>query len=71
MTAQIITTLISDLADDFRAPQFLWQVGTVVICFLLAWQLSRVLRKLFSHGESTHGVMRLGVESFPGYFRQH
>ncbi|MFZ6688254.1 mechanosensitive ion channel family protein [Undibacterium sp. SXout11W] len=64
MTAQIITTLISDLADDFRAPQFLWQVGTVVVCFLLAWQLSRVLRRLFSHGEPTHGVMRLGVESF-------
>ena len=64
MNTQILTTLIADLADDFREPQFLWQVGTVAICFLLAWQLSRVLRRMFSQGEPTHGVMHIGVESF-------
>src|SRR5450830_275925 len=64
MNTQILTTLIADLADDFREPQFLWQVGTVAICFLMAWQLSRVLRRLFTRGEPTHGVMHIGVESF-------
>ena len=64
MSTQILTTLLADLADDLREPQFLWQVGTVVVCFVLAWQCSRILRRLFSHGEPTHGVMQIGVESF-------
>ena len=64
MSTQNFTALLSDLADDFREPQFLWQVGTVVVCFILAWQIARVLRRSFSKGEPTHGVMHIGVESF-------
>jgi small-conductance mechanosensitive channel len=64
MNAQLLTNLLYDLADDFREPQFLWQVGTVVVCFTLAFLIVRFLRKVFSQGEPSSAVMQIGVESF-------
>lgn len=64
MNPPLLASLLSDLSDDLRDPNFLWQVGTVLLCFGLAWGMARLLRRSFSGGESSSGGLRLGVESF-------
>ena len=65
MGTPLLTNLLSDLADDFREPQFLWQVGTVLICFLMAWLLSRAVRSMFHQPEPGSGMIaEIGAGSF-------
>ncbi|MCU6435538.1 mechanosensitive ion channel [Undibacterium sp. Jales W-56] len=64
MNTPLLASLLSDLSDDLHDPNFLWQVGTVLLCFALAWYLSGFLRKSFSGSESSSGMMKIGVESF-------
>ncbi|MBI3283941.1 MAG: mechanosensitive ion channel [Burkholderiales bacterium] len=64
MNTPLLASLLSDLSDDLRDPNFLWQIGTVALCLALAWFLARVLRRLFSGTDTGSGVIQLGVESF-------
>ena len=64
MSAPILTKLLSDLSDDLRDPNVLWQVGAVLICFVLAFLVSRVFKSMFSTVDRKSDVVRLGVGSF-------
>ncbi|NDI86966.1 mechanosensitive ion channel family protein [Undibacterium crateris] len=64
MSTPVLTSLLADLADDFREPQFLWQVATVAVCFALAWLSSRYLKRLFAGGDASSGMVHIGVQSF-------
>lgn len=64
MNPPLLASLLSDLSEDGRDPNFLWQVGTVLLSLGLAWYLARILRRTFSGGEPSSGMLRLGVESF-------
>lgn len=64
MNSSLLANLLSDLALDFREPQFLWQVGTVALCLCLAWLFARFLRQIFARSEPGSSVVRLGAESF-------
>lgn len=50
--------LLAELWSDFRQPDILWQLGTLALCLLVAWQLSHMLR--LPRAESS-GVWKLGV----------
>lgn len=64
MSAQTITNLLYDLADDLREPVFIWQLVTVAICFALAYWLARVLKNLFVQRDPDSTIVRLGGHSF-------
>jgi small-conductance mechanosensitive channel len=64
MSTPLLAKLLSDLLDDLQTPDILWQVGTVLVCFVLALLLSRQVRKIFSSVGSSSDVIKLGVESF-------
>lgn len=64
MSTPLLASLLSDLADDLRDPNILWQVGTVLFCFSLAWLVSRFLRKLFFTVGPLSSSINLGVGSF-------
>lgn len=59
----VLANLLAQLMDDFNRPAFYWQIATVALCLTLAWYFSRLLRSWFA-GDTSHGVMKLGVESF-------
>src|SRR5262245_39670252 len=44
MTDNQIGVLLADLWGDLQKPAILWQAGTVAVCVLLAWWLSRLLQ---------------------------
>ncbi|QJQ07504.1 hypothetical protein EJG51_018715 [Undibacterium piscinae] len=50
MSTPLLAKLLSDLLDDLQTPDILWQVGTVLVCFVLALLLSRQVRKNFFIG---------------------
>lgn len=64
MSTPLLASLLSDLSRDLGQPDFYWQVGVVVLCFGLAWILSRALRRSFTAKDTDSGVVKLGVESF-------
>ena len=64
MNASLIESLLTNLLDDLREISFLWQIGTVLVCCVLGWLVSRFLRKLFSKLDSTSASINLGVQSF-------
>ncbi|MDP1977030.1 mechanosensitive ion channel family protein [Undibacterium sp.] len=64
MSTPLLASLLSDLSKDLGQPDFYWQVGVVILCFGLAWVLSRALRRSVSTTDADSGVVRLGVESF-------
>ncbi|AZP13451.1 mechanosensitive ion channel family protein [Undibacterium parvum] len=64
MSTPLLAKLLSDLVDDLQSPTILWQVGTVIICCVLALLVSRQVRQLFSSVSSSSDVIKLGVESF-------
>jgi small-conductance mechanosensitive channel len=64
MSTPLLAKLLSDLVDDLQSPTILWQVGTVIICCVLALLFSRQVRQLFSAVGSSSDVIKLGVESF-------
>jgi small-conductance mechanosensitive channel len=64
MNASLIESLLTNLLDDLREISFLWQIGTVLVCCVLAWLASHFLRKLFSKLDSTSASINLGVQSF-------
>jgi small-conductance mechanosensitive channel len=64
MSTPLLQSLLSDLSDDLHEPQVAWQIGTVLLCFLLAWSLARVMRKAFDARAAQSGMVKLGMESF-------
>lgn len=44
MSDSQIGRLLSDLWADLREPAIFWQIGTLVLCLLAAWWLSRMLQ---------------------------
>ncbi|MEB0141044.1 MULTISPECIES: mechanosensitive ion channel family protein [unclassified Undibacterium] len=64
MTTETLTTLITDLGTDFREPQFLWQVATVLLCVGLTWLCARAVRYFLVKGQPSSAVVQLGVASF-------
>lgn len=52
MDTPLLATLVSEFSDDLHDPSVLWQVGTVFLCFGLAWLLSRLFKKHFPGKES-------------------
>ncbi len=64
MSTPLLASLLSDLSNDVGQPDFYWQVVAVILCFGLAWLVSRVLRRGVASKESDSGVVKLGVGSF-------
>lgn len=64
MSAPLFESLLTNLLEDSRDLSVLWQIGTVLVCFALAWLVSRFLREIFSKLDSTSVSMKLGVLSF-------
>ncbi len=60
MSTPPLASLLSNLADDLRDVNVLWQIGAVVCCFFLAWLAHRFLRRMIPPS----GPIKLGVESF-------
>ena len=60
-----LSTLLTDLFDDLRAPGVLWQVAAIAVSALLGWGIARLLRNAYLDRRDGDGsFMRLGVESF-------
>ncbi len=64
MNQTLFSNLLSDLWGDLHDPSVLWQIGTIAVCFLLAWSLARFVRGLFVKQDEQSRAIRLGVESF-------
>jgi small-conductance mechanosensitive channel len=64
MNAPLYESLLRNLLDDLQEVSFIWQIGAVLICFVLAWMLSRLFRKIFSKVDATSVSIKLGVQSF-------
>lgn len=64
MSTPLLAKLLPDLLDDLQTPDILWQVGTVLVCFVLALLLSRQVKRIFSSVGASSDVIKLGVESF-------
>jgi small-conductance mechanosensitive channel len=67
MSVPLFEKLLTDLTEDFHDINFLWQVGVVVSCFLLALLVSRFVKKAFSIVDSSSSV-KLGVKSISTVF---
>ena len=64
MGTHSISHLVSDISADFGDATFVWQVVSIVSCFVLAWFLSKQLHKMFARVGESSDVVKLGVESF-------
>ncbi len=64
MGTHTISHLVSDISADFGDANFMWQVFSIVLCFVLAWFLSKQLHKMFAKVGDTSDVVKIGVESF-------
>lgn len=64
MNQTLFSNLLSDLWDDLHDPSVLWQIGTIAVCFMLAWGLARMVRSMFVKQDDQSRVVRIGVESF-------
>jgi small-conductance mechanosensitive channel len=64
MNQTLFSNLLSDLWGDLHDPSVLWQIGTIVVCFMLAWGLARMVRSQFAKQGQQPRAVRLGVESF-------
>ncbi|MES2072502.1 MAG: mechanosensitive ion channel domain-containing protein [Pseudomonadota bacterium] len=51
MSTPLLTSLLSDLSDDVRNINFVWQVVAVLLCWGLGWYLARLLTKVFTKKE--------------------
>lgn len=60
----MLSSVLTELALDFRTPGIFWQLGTLLGCGVLGWSASRALRRLFVVPAAPPRVLRLGVESF-------
>lgn len=59
-----LSNLLTDLINDFREPDLLWQAGATVLCVALGWFLARLVRNAYSRDEGRGGVLRVGVANF-------
>ena len=50
--------LLFELWSDLRQPEALWQAGTLVLCFALAWALAQTIRMV---NIEASGLWRYGV----------
>ena len=64
MTPSSFSNILIDFWADLREPDVIWQIGTVTICLLVGWLISRGLRAVLTAREMHLRVVRLGVESF-------
>lgn len=64
MNTPLFESLLSNLLDDVRDGNFLWQTGTVLACVALAWIISLLWRKAFSKVDATSASIKLGMQSF-------
>ena len=62
--ASLLASLIADLSDDLQNTNFLWQIGTVCICFALAWYAATLLKRNFSKTGTSAGVLQISASSF-------
>jgi len=60
----MLSTVLTELAHDFRTPGIFWQIGALLLCGALGWSASRALRHLFEVPGAPPRMLRLGVESF-------
>lgn len=73
MTTPLLSVLLTDLSDDIGNLDFLWQAGTVLLCWLAAWLVARRCNQLFARIDPPSSVLKVSVESFsrvllPGFF---
>lgn len=73
MTTPLLSVLLTDLSDDIGNLNFLWQAGTVLLCWLAAWLVARRCNQLFARIDPPSSVLKVSVESFsrvllPGFF---
>jgi small-conductance mechanosensitive channel len=64
MSTPLLENLLTSLFYDMREVNFLWQIGAVLVCVMLAWFVSRLWRKAFSEVDSTSTSLRFGVQHF-------
>lgn len=60
MNTSFLTGLIADLWADLHQPNFLWQVGTLVLCLGFAWWAARSIKRPLT---SRQGAWKVGVAS--------
>ena len=54
--------ILADLWDDLKQPEMLWQAGALIVCLLVAWALSRMVRLQTSAEQSA--ARRMGAGGF-------
>ncbi|TWI64498.1 mechanosensitive ion channel-like protein [Pseudoduganella lurida] len=61
-----LSALLNDLLGDLRDPGLLWQLGALVLCIVLGWGISRLLRAQLARRQAAGqgAAARFGVESF-------
>lgn len=59
-----LSNILIDFWADLREPDVAWQIGTVLLCLMLGWLLSKSLRVVLTSQRMHLRVVRLGVESF-------
>lgn len=64
MGTPLLAVLFSELSDDLHDPNVLWQVGTVFLCFGLAWLLSRLIKRHFPGKESASDAVPSDMNRF-------
>lgn len=64
MNANLISSMLTDFWSDLSAPGVDWQIGTLALCLIFGWLISRGLRTAFRDRQPNTRVMRIGVESF-------
>ena len=64
MNARLLSSMLTDFWSDLGAPGVDWQIGTLALCLILGWLISRGLRTALRDRKVNTRVMRIGVESF-------
>jgi small-conductance mechanosensitive channel len=64
MRQNLLSGLLSDFWTDLHEPRLLWQIGALVVSFMLGALVARGLRSRLTAHDVQLRFMRLGVESF-------
>ncbi len=64
MSTPLLTTLLSDVADDLQNINFVWQVAAVLLCWGLGWYAAKVLTRVFTKKDAQSEAERLRVDRF-------
>ncbi|MFZ6648423.1 mechanosensitive ion channel family protein [Undibacterium sp. TJN25] len=64
MSTPLLTTLFSDLSNDFQNTNFVWQIVALLACWGLGWYVARFLTMLFTKKGEQSNADKLRVDRF-------